>query len=257
MYLSETVLEPSSALSRIVAGLFAMLGLTEHSAPGRIARSLHRTIARALRPAESAVRRLIVFLAAGLKAKPQPLRAMPSGLVRTGQAQSVPAFQLFDPRPPLLRPRRRPQTAQPRISFLCEDEVRTISFASALQPAGDGLENASRLARRLLALESRARQSAASGQTPRGGAGPAQEIDTSRARGAAASRPCARLASAASARNRCDSPPLRLARPRDLARHVLKSGPPDMRALSSRTLPLRDRIAAPAQSRLSAPLRPG
>ena len=48
-----------TALLRIVAGLFALL----EAAQARIPLALHRSIARVLRPAESAARRLIVTFA--------------------------------------------------------------------------------------------------------------------------------------------------------------------------------------------------
>ena len=55
----------SEALKGIIAALFAMLGL-DGDAVSRIPRSLHRAVLRVLRPAESAVRRLIVIAARGL-----------------------------------------------------------------------------------------------------------------------------------------------------------------------------------------------
>ena len=51
----------TAALVRIVAGLFALLGLTAGSVPARIPLTLHRAIRRVLRPAESAARRLIDY----------------------------------------------------------------------------------------------------------------------------------------------------------------------------------------------------
>ena len=56
----------SEALKGIVEALFAMLGLDGDDATERIARRLHRAVLRVLRPAESAVRRLIVAAARGV-----------------------------------------------------------------------------------------------------------------------------------------------------------------------------------------------
>ncbi len=69
----------SEALKGIVAALFAMLGLAGEATVSRIPRSLHSAVLRVLRPAESAVRRLIIIAARGLvvKLKPAPSRPMP------------------------------------------------------------------------------------------------------------------------------------------------------------------------------------
>jgi hypothetical protein len=89
-----------AALARIVAALFAMLGLAEGGVPERPPRAVYLAVLRILRPAESAVRRLIVIVARGLTAEPlAPARPMPDGLAiarkRGGHRVS---FQLFDTR---------------------------------------------------------------------------------------------------------------------------------------------------------------
>lgn len=75
------------ALTRIVAEIFAMLGLVSSG-----------SVEHLLRPAESALRRLIVIAARGLVVKPALKRAMPKGLVimRTGANRM--SFRLFDKR---------------------------------------------------------------------------------------------------------------------------------------------------------------
>jgi hypothetical protein len=75
------------ALTRIVAELLAMLGLVTD-----------RFLERILRPAESALRRLIVIAAHGLVVKPVVSRPMPEGLVITGKSVGRKSFQLFDTR---------------------------------------------------------------------------------------------------------------------------------------------------------------
>ena len=75
------------ALARIVAELFAMLGVVSGL-----------TLQRVLRPAESALRRLIVIAAHGLVVKIVPSRPMPKGLVIIGKGKGRKSFQLFDPR---------------------------------------------------------------------------------------------------------------------------------------------------------------
>ncbi len=127
-----------TALAHIIAGLFALLGGRD-AALARIPIALHRSVARVLRPAESAVRRLIVVLAriTRVKAPPPRPRPMPAGLVRTGQAKPRLCFQLFDPRQRFLRPQRPAKTGprpQPRLSFFGRGEVRTISWGTEPAP---------------------------------------------------------------------------------------------------------------------------
>jgi hypothetical protein len=61
------------ALKRIVATLVAMAGLAD-SGPGTLPRHLHTAVLRLLRPAESAVRRLVIVAARGLVVTLPPQR---------------------------------------------------------------------------------------------------------------------------------------------------------------------------------------
>ena len=91
----------SEALKGIVEALFAMLGIADAVAPvARLPRSVHGAVLRVLRPAESAMRRLIVIAARGLVVKLAPSRPMPAGTIgKGGQGGNLrPSFQLFDPR---------------------------------------------------------------------------------------------------------------------------------------------------------------
>ena len=144
------------ALARIIAGLFALLG----GAGARIPSKLHRAVARVLRPAESAVRRLIVVWARIMQVKARPPRARPApaGFVRRGQGQERLSFQLFDPRQRFFRRQQQGKTRpQPRISFFRDGDVHKISWGHELPPkhdkTGDGLENAATLLRRLKTLQ--------------------------------------------------------------------------------------------------------
>ena len=89
-------------LLRIVVGLFAMIGLTENGAIERLSRPLYRLVLGILRPAESAVRRLIIVAARDIVVEPRPKRPFPTGRViaRKGKGQSKrgASFKLFDPR---------------------------------------------------------------------------------------------------------------------------------------------------------------
>ena len=89
----------SEALNRIVAALFAMLGIADAATPvARIPQPLHRAVLRVLRPAESAMRRLIVIAARGLVVELAPSRPKPAGPIAKGGGRLRFSFQLFDPR---------------------------------------------------------------------------------------------------------------------------------------------------------------
>ena len=88
----------SEALNTIVAALFAMLGLAGEATVARIPQTLHSAVLRVLRPAESAVRRLIVIAARGIVLKLAASRPMPAGPIFGKGRHSRPSFQLFDPR---------------------------------------------------------------------------------------------------------------------------------------------------------------
>jgi hypothetical protein len=110
----------SEALNRIVAALFAMLGLDGDDVTERIAPVLHRAVLRVLRPAESAVRRLIVIAARGLVVKTIAPRPKPVGKIPRGGGNRLPSFQLFDPRKyfaELHQRRRKYPKNPPRIHF--------------------------------------------------------------------------------------------------------------------------------------------
>ena len=77
------------ALSAILAGLFAMLGLTGTATVGRIPRQVHRAVLRVLRPAEAAARRLIVIAARGMVAKLKAPRPMPKGRIAAKKIAGV------------------------------------------------------------------------------------------------------------------------------------------------------------------------
>ena len=149
----------SEALKGIVEALFAMLGL-DGDAPGpRIPQPLHRAVLRVLRPAESAMRRLIVIAARGLVVKPAPSRPMPAGPIGKGGGRLRPSFQLFDPRKSFALPRRRTATRfAPRIHFFGSDPTVAALWAARPPaaeppPPPDGLVGAARLSRRLQALK--------------------------------------------------------------------------------------------------------
>jgi hypothetical protein len=87
-------------LLAIVEGLFVMIGLTETGGIERLSRPMHRAVLKLLRPAEAAVRRLIIVAAQGLKLKPRAARPFPAGLAKSGKSKGKRrgSFPLFDPR---------------------------------------------------------------------------------------------------------------------------------------------------------------
>ena len=159
----------SEALKGIIEALFVLLGLDGTDTVGRIPRSVHSTVLRVLRPAESAVRRLIVIAARGLvvKLKPAASRPMPklAGAIGKG-VPSRPSFQLFDQRKNF-KARRRGRRVIPRIYVFGNDDAwgnyptvaslwaaRRPIMADPAPPPPDGLVGAERLSRRLQALKS-------------------------------------------------------------------------------------------------------
>ncbi|MEP7173409.1 MAG: hypothetical protein ABI705_07970 [Aestuariivirga sp.] len=148
----------SLTLRGIVAALFTMLGLDGKAAVSRISHPLHRAVLLVLRPAESAVRRLIVIAARGLVVKVAPSRPMPKGqIIGKGDGSRLPSFQLYDTRkdfPELRQHGRRPAKYPPRILFFGPDsQVDDLwpappPVAASVSPP-DGLVNAERLSRRL------------------------------------------------------------------------------------------------------------
>ena len=158
MDLPQAIDIQKTAIARIAAGLFALLGLTAGAALGRISREIHRTVLHVLRPAESAVRRLIVVLARAIDVKAPSPQPAPAGIFRAGQGKPRIAFQLFDPRQRIFMPPRRPAPGPgPRIAFFGDGGVRRISLGCEPPPPGedkaDSHVDSANIVRRLEALK--------------------------------------------------------------------------------------------------------
>jgi hypothetical protein len=148
-------------LKPIVAALFVLLDGAARLSPG-----VHRRILRVLRPAESAVRRLIVIAARGVVAKPLVVRPKPAGpIISSKGGTSRCYFALFDPRKrfPMFQQRRRVAKVVPRFYLSSYDPRVAAIFAARQraappppppQPVSDGLVDAARITRRLQALTS-------------------------------------------------------------------------------------------------------
>jgi hypothetical protein len=153
----------SEVLAGIVETLFVMLGLVGEATVSRIPWPTYRAVLRVLRPAESAMRRLIVVAARGLVVAPAASRPHSPRTVKPKKSGTprVPSFQLFDPQTRIMLPRRRaPRRAVPRIHmFNADGEFITIgpplrpAKAPARAKSADGLVNAARVIRRLEALD--------------------------------------------------------------------------------------------------------
>jgi hypothetical protein len=145
------------ALLRIVATLFAMLGLSETAAPERISRTLHNAILRILRPAEAAVRRLIFVAAKDIVVKPslsKPLpkdKKVPKG---DGKKKRRFSFQLSDNRGVIEpQPRRKFAKFGPRISNFDDWTPGPVRAPMRAPEPKDGRTSAARLIDRLLAIK--------------------------------------------------------------------------------------------------------
>jgi hypothetical protein len=173
MPLSPAIERQRKPLLRIVATLFAMIGLVEGATVERLAPTVYRKVLRLLRPAESAVRRLIVVAARGLTLKPSRPRAKPAEAAtpRKGQ-RSRTTFKLFDPRQRFAsafrfeQPRHRITRLAPRPApririYDTSFDPRVPLFRKPPPvpeppppPIPDGTVNAARLCRRLAAIKS-------------------------------------------------------------------------------------------------------
>jgi hypothetical protein len=154
----------SEALKGIIEVLFALLGLDGSDAAQRIPRSLHSAVLEVLRPAESAVRRLIVVAARNVVVtlaplRPRPERANPVKPKEKGGGSRLPAFPLFDPRRRIKFARGpRGKRVMPRIRFI-EYDPRVVALWPKPRPVveppppPDGLASATRLHRRLQAVK--------------------------------------------------------------------------------------------------------
>jgi hypothetical protein len=134
------------------------VGLAAGGAVARLPRPVYRAALRVLRPAESAVRRLIVIAARGVVVKPHPVRPMPAGLVLSRSGGGCASFQLFDARKRFgpVRPRSGGREAGPRIFVFGASPLVPLfqpRVAARAEPERDDMVGAARLGRRLAAVK--------------------------------------------------------------------------------------------------------
>jgi hypothetical protein len=156
----EAIERHRESLLRIVAALFAMVGLGQGGMVERLSWPLHRAVLRVLRPAESAVRRLIVVAARDLVVKPPQARSAPAGLNLSGNGQGRVSFQLFDPRKRFNRRRYAGSRPEPRIHVMDGAFDPRVPLFRLPQPAApapapepDDTVRAAPLCRRLAAIK--------------------------------------------------------------------------------------------------------
>ena len=162
------------ALAMIIAGLVDLVALVDSA--GMLPRPLHRFICRVLRPAESALRRLIVITAARLRQKPETAekgeaakRPLPD-FSSFGRGQNRAAFALIDPRKSFGEAERAfrtppPQHALPQISVpgltdrvqpeRLDERLQAANICRRIEKLQKALKTLPRQARRLNRLMAR------------------------------------------------------------------------------------------------------
>lgn len=161
MHLPYAIERHRQPLLGIVATLYAMIGLAEGGMVERLSWPLYRAVLALLRPAESAVRRLIVAAAHGLVLKQRASRPAPAKPVTRGKRHRRRSFALFDPRMPQVDRNRRfiptGPKVEPRIHFFGVDPLSPLYRRSAQatpepKPPRDDTVNSGPLCRRLAAI---------------------------------------------------------------------------------------------------------
>jgi hypothetical protein len=111
------------ALQGVVAQILGVLAAFGGADVARLPRGVHATILRVLRPAESALRRLIVIAARNVSVKPGPVPdAVTKATKRSPRKQaSQMMFPLIDPRKKFRQQRASRKANVPRIYFIAPD----------------------------------------------------------------------------------------------------------------------------------------
>ena len=177
-------------LLAVLAPLLAVLGFDPRRAD--LPRHLYRTLLITLRPAKSAVRRLIIIAARGIivKLRLRASRAFPAGLSIHKDAERIPAFGLIDPlkrfapedfewakewskvqvMPRISVPGLFDPVFEDRFVALKDDPIDCASLRRRLRAVKEALDNLPRHARRLARWRMRgalARESAAAPKSRR------------------------------------------------------------------------------------------
>jgi len=150
-------------LLRLIAVVFDSMGLGEGERPVTVTRAMRLKVLHTLRPAESALRRMIFALAVEMESKGYvpPKWVARAGLgkaiERGDQRVRVPAFRLIDPRKwfwwigTTSRPRAKHMPWITCIGY--DDRARPEAVAPPVEPTDDDPMDAESLCHRLLALK--------------------------------------------------------------------------------------------------------
>ena len=144
-----------TALLRLLTGMFAVVGMEAGGSVSVIPLRARLLVLRILRPAESALRRIVLLRARAMADEvyvPRPAREKTAKRGKGTGSKSV-AFPLFDPRKKQRgKGRRRPNGPGPRISFFDGTDSRYQPEPEAPKPGLDDDVCAARLCRRLNAM---------------------------------------------------------------------------------------------------------
>ncbi len=128
----------TEALKAILAQLLGLLTIHGGTEALKVPRAVHATILRVLRPAESALRRLIVIAARDVKVTAPHARAKPAQPIpkqrNARNRASRQSFQLFDPRKRFGQRRVTYASIVPRVSFIAPDPPFTPLAARPPEP---------------------------------------------------------------------------------------------------------------------------
>lgn len=151
-----------TVLLRLIADVFALIGLQGGERPETMTRAVRSTVLYTLRPAESAVRRLVFILATQLERQgytpPRWVKrvGLEKPIVRPERHRQVPAFRLIDPRKWFwwIGTKSRPRAKHmPMISIIGYDDDRPQDAPPAPVPTPDDPMDAKHICNRLLALQ--------------------------------------------------------------------------------------------------------
>ena len=145
-------------LLRLVMGMMALAGRSEGQPVARVSRTTSLRILRLLRPAESALRRLILIAEYVLdipETEPTGTRTRAKSAAKAKSSDAsgkrAPAFGLLDPRKPVGPPKRQRRPKGPGPRMWCFDGTDPAFDDGAVDAPSETVD-AVRLCRRLLAM---------------------------------------------------------------------------------------------------------
>ncbi len=157
-----------AALTRVVGNLVAMVESFAGEDGARLSRSFYGAVLLVLLPAESAVRRLIIMAARGIRVTLAPPRAAPEGKLKgksvaaarkLRQTEALPSFRLFDTRKRFgeTRPWGSGRKPVPRVYFIDAPPpivpLFQLRVPAVPEPEPDQTVSTARLSQRLAAIK--------------------------------------------------------------------------------------------------------